>query len=163
MIKKTMSIAFIAIVFVFASGWTFIDVPSPKEVILEDEFDYSRTETFTDFDDCAGEYIDYVLNIRDWGTVVQYDDGSQHLNFHFNYYNSTGIGQTTGNTYRFIGAGHFNINSIAGSAVVITQQANMTGQGMGVVSKLKSDLNVVTNANGDVVVLRIGDFTTECR
>lgn len=162
MIKKITSIALIAIAFVFTSAWTSIEVPSPKEVVLENEFDFSRTEIFSAYNDCAGEIIDYELNVRDWGTIVIYDDGSMHQNFHYNYFNSTGVGQTTGITYRYKGAGHFNINSSVGAVVVITQQTNLTGQGMGLVNRLKADFNVVTNANGDVVVERISIFITEC-
>ena len=163
MIKKIMSIALVAIVFVFTSGFTLDNVSAKKVVVFEGEYDDETTYTGSIYDECAGEVIDYVINETAFGTVVIYDDGSIHQNFHYNYYNSSGVGQTTGKTYHFIGAGHFNINGNVGEVVVITQQANMIGQGMGVVSKFKADLNIVTNANGEVVVERIGDQTTECK
>jgi len=160
--NKIMSVALIAIVFVIVSGFTVNNVPAKKVVLIEFEFDNSNTYTDSEWNDCAGEWIDYVINLQDWGTVVLYDDGSLHQNFHYNYYNSTGVGQTTGKTYHYTGSGNYNINANQGQITVMTQRANMTAQGMGLVSKFKRNVNIVVNANGELVV-DYDEFIDECK
>ena len=159
--KKMMSVALIAIVFVFASGFTF-DVPEKKVIILEDEFNETLTLVITQYNACSGEVVDYVLNVKNWGTVVIYDDFSVHQNFHYNYFNSGGVGQTTGKTYHCTGAGSWNINTNVGSAFAMTQTGNVTCQGMGLLSHFKGDMKIITNANGEVVVTN-DNFFEECK
>jgi hypothetical protein len=157
--KKLLSIMLIGFIAFFASSWTF--VKGPKTVVFQSAFDNSSPISGTQFNPCAGELIDFSGNVHDWGTYVMYSDGSVHQNWHYNYSNFSGVGQTSGKTYQFTGAGHFNINSNVGSVNVIVQHGNVIGQGMGLVSKFKADLHSTVNANGQLVSTH-GGFSFDC-
>jgi len=160
--KKTLlSFALIGIIAFMASSWTFIETPAQKTVVFELEWDDTFEISGSYYDDCAGEVIDFSGTMNDMGTFTLYDDGSGHANFHYNYLSVSGTGQTSGKTYHFTGAGHLNDNFNSGDAFTVIQRGNLTGQGMGIVSKFKVSVHMTFNANGELT-RSLFNFSSEC-
>jgi len=120
--------------------------------------------TFTAFDACAGEDLEFHL--RQQLVVSEKVDarGGVHLHFVINDKGSTAVGQTSGITWHQVGATRDaqNFRGSAPVAVSFVNVLNLIGNGSAPNLRIHEVFHVTVNANGRVTTL-VDRSRIECR
>jgi len=149
--NKFLSLALIGIITVISTSWTAIKSPAPKEIVMMIDFD--QNVDMADFgpepNPCNGELVDYTGTIHYVGNFILYDDGSVHLQYHGNFRNVKGIGQVTGDSYKWVGALNQSTNGNVGSTMTVSSLQQCKHKG-GSDYKFKWVEHFTINANGDI-------------
>jgi hypothetical protein len=153
--KQLLSMLLIGTFAIIASSWTIDNSPLPKQIVFMVDFDEDVDVSTlpAETNPCNGEMVDFTGTIHYNGTFVLYDDGSGHLQYHGNFQNVKGIGQTTGDSYQWVGAINQSINSNAVGVMSVSslQQCKHKG-GSDYIFKLNEHFTY--NANGELTAER---------
>jgi hypothetical protein len=135
-------------------------VGPPSALIIKTPIDL----TFTAFDPCAGEELEFHL--REQLVVSENVDarGGIHLHFVINDKGSTAVGQASGITWHQVGATRDaqNFRGSAPVAVNFVNVLNLIGNGSAPNLKIHELFHVTVNANGTLTTL-VDRSRIECR
>jgi hypothetical protein len=155
---KVLSIALIGIFALAISGWTLMD--APKKIIYSDKYNYTYTNTWTLWNPCSGEWVNYEGEVHRSGKLTIWDDGKFHDKWHVNYHGITGIGLTSGDAYNVTGAANGHLNGNVGANQTIVDHFNIIHHG-GPNYKYNFHMHWTVNADGDITNWWT-DFTADC-
>ncbi len=102
----------------------------------------------------AGETVDLSGSLQQVFTLTTSSDGIVHLLYHHNLVDVSGVGETTGEIYRYNGVANDAIELAIGGAVnvgetwTVTDNFQMVGQGSGTVFTLSVLWHVTVNPDG---------------
>jgi hypothetical protein len=122
----------------------------------------SGTDSFTEtvYNPCTDENVDFTVDVSWTLVTVQGPNGwSGHATQQFTF---TGTGESSGNSYSASGALNENVSGQNGSASVNTGQVlfNFVSPGSGSTWMLQQTFRVVSDANGNMTVMNIGETST---
>ena len=150
---KLLSIALIGAFAFVLSGWTTMNNGATHT-----SFNYTEPVDWVVWNPCTDEYVVCDGDIHIHGSTTVTPSGNFHLNYHENNQSVTGVGQTTGNTYNYVGVLHKHYNGNVGETIFETYNAKMVSNG----NQFNHDINVhiTVNANGEVIVNNESDEIT---
>ena len=147
--SKILSIALLGMFAIVLTSWTSMNTGATTT-----NFNFTVPFVYSDFVPCTGETVDFEGMIHVHGSTTITPNGSAHVNYHENLQGVSGIGQTTGNSYNYVGAFHQNFNVNVGETFSESFNAKVVSNGTQM--NHKHNYHFTVNANGDVVV----DFQT---
>lgn len=112
--------------------------------------------------DGAGELVVLTGTLHVLTHVTIDDQGGLHVKQHFQPQGLSGVGLTTGDTYRGTGVTQTEFNATAATEQTSINNFRIIGQGPDNNFLVHSTFHVTVNANGEVTTV-VDNFSTECR
>lgn len=112
--------------------------------------------------DGAGELVVLTGTLHVLTHVTIDDQGGLHVKQHFQPQGLSGVGLTTGDTYRGTGVTQTEFNATAATEQTSINNFRIIGQGRDNNFLVHSTFHVTVNANGEVTTV-VDNFSTECR
>lgn len=112
--------------------------------------------------DGAGELVLLTGTLHVLTHVTIDDQGGLHVKQHFQPQGLSGVGLTTGDTYRGTGVTQTEFNATAATEQTSINNFRIIGQGPDNNFLVHSTFHVTVNANGEVTTV-VDNFSTECR
>lgn len=112
--------------------------------------------------DGAGELVLLTGTLHVLTHVTIDDQGGLHVKQHFQPQGLSGVGLTTGDTYRGTGVTQTEFNATAATEQTSINNFRIIGQGRDNNFLVHSTFHVTVNANGEVTTV-VDNFSTECR
>lgn len=110
----------------------------------------------------AGELVTLSGNLHVLIRFTQSKRGGIHAGSHFQPQGITGVGETTGDTYRGTGVTQDQFNATVGVEETFVNNFRIIGQGPGNNFLLHSVFHITINANGTLTTL-VDRFSVDCR
>lgn len=112
--------------------------------------------------DGAGELVELTGTLHVLTHVTIDDQGGLHVKQHSQPQGISGVGLTTGDTYRGTGVTQTEFNATAATEQTSINNFRIIGQGPDNNFLVHSTFHVTVNANGEVTTV-VDNFSTECR
>lgn len=112
--------------------------------------------------DGAGELVVLTGTLHVLTHVTIDDQGGLHVKQHFQPQGLSGVGLTTGDTYRGTGVTQTEFNATAATEQTSINNFRIIGQGPDNNFLVHSTFHVTVNANGEVTTV-VDNFSAECR
>lgn len=112
--------------------------------------------------DGAGELVVLTGTLHVLTHVTIDDQGGLHVKQHFQPQGLSGVGLTTGDTYRGTGVTQTEFNATAATEQTSINNFRIIGQGRDNNFLVHSTFHVTVNANGEVTTV-VDNFSAECR
>ena len=116
-------------------------------------------------DEGAGEFVELSGNLHTLTHVTEDSAGGVHLKVHFQPQGISGVGLTTGDSYRATGVTQEHINENSGGLPFTDTFVNnfrIIGQGPGNNFLVHENFHITVNENG-VVTAFVDNFSVECK
>ena len=143
---KLLSITLIGLLAISLGSWTSMNTGATTT-----PFNYSIPFNASDvYVPCTDELVDFTGSVHIHGNTVMTPNGNIHVNIHQNLQGVSGIGQTSGDSYNYIGAYHEHFNGVVGE----TYSQNLTSKiiSNGTQWNHLHNYHVTVNANGETTV-----------
>jgi hypothetical protein len=142
---KLLSIALIGAFTFLLSGWTTMNNGATHT-----SFNFTEAVNYIVWNPCTMENVVCDGDIHMHGSTTVTPSGNVHLNYHENLQSVTGVGQTTGNSYNYVGVLNENYNGNVGETYLYIFNAKMVSNG----DQYNQDIyvHITINANGEMTV-----------